>query len=89
MPTKWPEIEIQTVTLRRIDREGKKPMFFQSAIFHRGDGVALPCDLMVQETQPHKPGRYPISVRSFIPGRFGDIQLRFELDPPVAAGKAA
>lgn len=87
---KWPEIEITSTNLRRHDREGKSPMFFQSAYFHRGDGVVLPVDLIAPRGRAYDPGRYPLSIRSFQPGRFGDVHLRIEFDQPVkSTGKAS
>lgn len=84
-----PTIEIKSLAVRAVNRVGKAPMYFQTAYFNRGDGVVLPCDLMLRGADAHPQGVYHLAVDSYIPGKYGDVQLRINLGEPVATKRAA
>lgn len=83
-----PTIEIKSTEVRSLTREGKSTMYFQPAFFNRGDGVVLPVDLMLRSAKANEPGVYALSADSYIPGKYGDVQLRINL-APLPAKRAA
>lgn len=84
-----PVIVIQSELVRTISRDGKQDLYFQPAYFERGDGVVLPVEVSLgTRLVPHKPGRYTMSLSSFVPGKYGSVDLRLELGAPLAPAKA-
>jgi hypothetical protein len=85
-----PTIRIDSTEVRSIPRDGKSTLNFQNALFERGDGVVLPVEVSLGNRAAHKVGRYALSLRSFVPGKFGSVEVRIELDaltPALAVAK--
>lgn len=61
-------------------KSGKK-IKFQKVFFDRGDGARYPVEIMCKEDVPFPTGIYNVLPSSFEAGRFGSIEVRFDIEP--------
>jgi hypothetical protein len=86
-----PYLQILSVTTREMTSKTGRPMLFQSALFHRGDGGVFPTEFLLQDAKPVATGNYAIAPASYEPGRYG-MEFRprpGDKLPAVAATKVA
>lgn len=82
--------EAQSYEFRYNKAGEEKTLHKQRALFHRGDGVVLPSDVMLNDaSKPYPVGKFELSPESFSADRYGVACRPVPLVPAVAARKVA
>jgi hypothetical protein len=84
--SKQPVVVVNDQKLKTVERAGKSDLFYQDALFERGDGAVFPCEISLGTKPNAKPsGRYALAASSYVPGKYGSIELRIDLEAPIQA----